>query len=69
MSLSMELTFCRVKTDMGKGPFSAQILADYGANVIKIEQPGKGVSFLAETDFFLVAETLPGRHKALQIQG
>jgi crotonobetainyl-CoA:carnitine CoA-transferase CaiB-like acyl-CoA transferase len=67
MSLPTEHAFCRVKTDMEKGPFSAQILADYGANVIKVEQPGKGVSSSAETDFVLVTEKFPGRLKAFQI--
>ena len=33
------------------GPFSANILADFGAEVIKIEMPGKGDSFRAMGPF------------------
>jgi succinate--hydroxymethylglutarate CoA-transferase len=33
----------RKTTDIGQGPFCTQILADYGAKVLKVENPKGGV--------------------------
>ena len=58
-----ELPCANPEIDFAKGPFSAQILSDYGANVIKVEQPGKGVSSrLIWLELSLCVEPSPGRN-------
>lgn len=44
LAVSLYLSFSRSTSNIFKGPFCTQILADYGADVIKVEHPKGGVS-------------------------